>query len=79
MNKSEIEKTSFRYPMSYPLNNDNVNKFIEATADDAKDVVRKFINATTHISFEKFLSYINSNLADVINKTNTPMGRRYLK
>lgn len=60
------KSSKFRYPMSYPLNRANVKKFIAASAPDARDVVRKFIKATTHISFETFISYINKNLAEVV-------------
>jgi hypothetical protein len=57
---------NFRYPMSYPINMGNAKKFIAASAPDARGAVRKFIKATTHISFETFISYINSNLAEVV-------------
>jgi hypothetical protein len=52
--------------MSYHLDRDNVKKFIAASAPDARDAVRKFIKATTHISFETFISYVNTNLEDVV-------------
>jgi hypothetical protein len=64
--KDKLESPTFRYPMSYPINMENAKKFIEASAPDARSAVQKVIKATTHISFEKFIAYINSNLAEVV-------------
>jgi hypothetical protein len=52
--------------MSYPLNRANVKEFIAASAPDARDAARKFIKATTHISFETFIRYVNKNLREVV-------------
>jgi hypothetical protein len=70
---SSPKSPTFTYPMSYPLNRQNVKKFIAASAPDARDAVRKFIKATTHISFETFIRYVNKNLRDVVKLV--PPGR----
>jgi len=58
--------TKFKIPMSYPLNRENVKKFIAASAPDARDTVRKFMKAIKHVSFETFIHNINRNLKEVI-------------
>lgn len=66
MSSKTVTSPTFRYPMSYPLNRANVKKFIAASAPDARDAVKKFIKATTHISFETFITYVNKNLREVV-------------
>lgn len=66
MSSKKSLSPTFQYPMSYPLNRANAKKFIAASAPDARDAVRKFIKATTHISFETFISYVNKNLGEVV-------------
>ncbi len=58
--------TKFKMPMSYPLNRENVKKFIAASAPDTRDTVRKFMKAIKHVSFEAFIHNINRNLKEVI-------------
>jgi hypothetical protein len=55
-----------QHPLSHPLNKANVKKFIEASAIDAQEAVRKFIKSTTHVSFETFIGYVNHNLQDAL-------------
>ena len=55
------------YPLSYKLNKAAAKQFIDASAPDARSAVRKFIKATTHISFEQFIGYINTNLREVVS------------
>jgi hypothetical protein len=61
-----VKSPTFTYPMSYALNRQNVKKFIAASAPDARDAVRKFIKATTHISFETFITYINKSFRELV-------------
>ena len=61
-------KNKLEYPLSHPLNKDNVKKFIAASAPDARNAVDKFIKNTTYITYETFIGYINHNLAAVVKQ-----------
>lgn len=62
-----------KYPLCHSLNKLQVNKFIKLADPGVKDICRKIIDNTDHISFEKFLIRLNTcinELIIIINKYN---------
>jgi len=64
--------TVFRhYPLDHSFDKEAVKKFIEASDVSVRDIVKKIIDNTDHISFEKFLMRLNSiikELLDIVEK-----------
>jgi hypothetical protein len=46
-------------PLSYELNRKACEKFINAADEEVKDICRKIINNTQHISYERFILSVN--------------------
>lgn len=57
-----------KLPLSYKLNPANIKKFISASDISVREIVKKVVRATTHISYEKFVILLNKNLRDIIRK-----------
>jgi len=60
-----IIETFKPYPLSYPLNEENCEKFINACDEEVKEIVRKIIKNIQHISFEKFLMNFNKSIREL--------------
>jgi hypothetical protein len=52
---------------TYPLNKENVNKYIAEFDDESKPVIQKIFKITKNISYETFNLFLNSNFRDFIN------------
>lgn len=60
-----IIETFKPYPLSYPLNEENCEKFINACDEEVKEIVRKIIKNIQHISFEEFLMNFNKSIREL--------------
>lgn len=63
-----LSKVFTHYPLDHSLDKKAVERFIEASDPSVKNICRKIINNTDHISFEKLLTRVNSNIKDLIKK-----------
>ena len=52
---------------TYPLNKENVNKYIAEFDNESKPVIQKIFKITKNISYETFNLFLNSNFRDFIN------------
>jgi len=65
--KKFLLDTVFRhYPLDHSFDKEAVKKFIDASDVSVKDIVKKIIDNTDHISFEKFLMRLNSNIKELL-------------
>ncbi len=63
-----LSKVFTHYPLDHSLDKKAVERFIEASDPSVKNICRKIIDNTDHISFEKLLTRLNSNIKDLIKK-----------
>jgi hypothetical protein len=66
-NLSLLLTTFNKYPLNHNINYKKVNKFIELADPDVKDICRKIIMNTDHISFENFLKRLNICINELLN------------
>lgn len=57
------------YPLDHRLDKKQIKKFIEASDINVRDIVKKIFDNTIHISFEKFITRLNSNIYHLISIT----------
>jgi len=64
---SDLLKNTFsKYPLNHEIDSKNVKKFIHLADPSVKHICKKIIDNTDHISFEKFLSRLNSCINDFL-------------
>lgn len=68
--KKLLTNTFDKYPLNHSLNKEAVNKFIQASDLDVRDICKKIIDNTTHISFEFFLIKLNSCINELLKIIN---------
>jgi hypothetical protein len=54
--------------LNYELNEKNKKLFLEKTADDVRDIMRRFLEITIHVSYKTFIKKIKENLIQVLKK-----------
>jgi len=64
---NELLKSTFKlYPLNHSFDTNAIQKFINAADPEVRDICRKLINNTDHISFELFLARLNDNIYDLV-------------
>jgi hypothetical protein len=66
-NLSLLLKTFNKYPLNHSINYDNFKEFVKLADPEVKDICKKIINNTNHISFEKFLVRLNICINELLN------------
>lgn len=65
---NELLKYSFKlYPLNHSFNKKAINKFIQASDSQVKEISKKIIQYTDYISFEEFLLRINITIYDLLS------------
>jgi hypothetical protein len=65
---SVLMKNTFKlYPIDHSLDKTQIRKFIDACDPEVKKIAQKLINNTDHISFEKFLTRMNTCIYHLIS------------
>jgi len=68
---SVLMKTTFKlFPFDHSIDKEQVNKFIQACDPEYKEICKKIIDNTEHISFEKFLARMNSCIYNLMTYVN---------
>ena len=65
---NELLKYSFNlYPLNHSFNKKSINKFIEESDSQIKEISKKIIHYTDYISFENFLLKVNITIYDLLS------------
>jgi hypothetical protein len=71
MSLSSLLKDTFnKYPLDHSLDKEQIKKFINACDPKVKNICKKIIKNTIHISFEVFLTFLNINIGDLLTFIN---------
>ncbi len=60
-------KLNITYPLDHSFNKVKVEEYLNACDNEVRGIVRKIIDNTMHVSFEKFIINLNKNIKDLVN------------
>ncbi len=68
---SELLKTTFSsYPLDHSFDKKQIKLFLDTVDPSVKDICKKIIDSTDHISFEKFIIILNNNIKELLTFVN---------
>ena len=74
-NDNKDDKKRFKLHLSMPLNHslnqEQVNKYIQASDEETRPILKKIFDNTIHISFEKMMRQLNINIKELVELAKT--------
>jgi hypothetical protein len=69
-----LKNTFTKYPLDHSFDMNQVELFLEKIDPNMKDICKKIIDNTDHISFELFLTHLNINIKELLKIVNKDRG-----